>query len=222
MLPERVILTLLNAGINAIEATPALLDPILSSVGAAELTKAKTLFASNRPTLVLGYPRAGASLPCYAVVLTSDEILQDYIGMGDEAYLDAVPAQLGSKFKRRVRGTFTVFVYGEHPDWTVWLYRVGRRILNMGARYLETQGLQDPVISGADLAPDLRYSPENTYVRRLTLTVEYEDGWDDTDGLWIALNGAIEPFAAFPARTTNIQHIDSPPGLVEPYLKPPE
>ena len=218
MLPERVILTLLHAGINAIEGDPTLLNPILTSVSDAERAKARALFASNRPSLVLGFPRSGATLPCYAVTLTSDEILQDYIGQGDEAYLDDIPELLGSKFKRRVRGTFTVFVYGEHPDWTVWLYRVARRILNMGTRYLDAQGLQDPVISGADLAPDLRYSPENTYVRRLTLTVEYEDGWDDTDGLWIALNGAIEPFAPLTTRTTSIRHIDSPPGAVEPYV----
>jgi len=222
MLPERVILSLLNAGINAIEGDTSLLDPILTGIGAAELTKAKTLFASNRPTLVLGYPRTGINLPCFSVTLTSDDILQDYVGMGDEAFLDQIPELLGSKFKRRVKGTFTVFVYSEHPDWTVWLYRVARRILNMGARYLISQGLQDPVIGGADLAPDLRYSPENVYVRRLTVMVEYEDGWDNTDALWVALNGAIEPFAPLSSRSTNIQHIDTPPGAVTPYAVDPE
>lgn len=193
MIPERRILTLVQTGIDAIKATPGYLDAIIgASIPADELTKAKAKFVSNPPTLVLGFPRQGAALPCYAMTLASDEVMQDYLGQGEEAILDDFDVVEGNRFKRRFRGVFTFYVYTEHPDWCTWLYRVLQRILNMGTPFLVAGGLDDPVVAGADLVPDPRYTPENVYVRRLTLSLEYEDDWNDLGGLWAALNGATE------------------------------
>lgn len=221
MIPERPILTLLNLGVDAITADTALLDDILSgSLEAAELAKAKTLFGTNPPRVIQGFPRAGATLPCYALTLASDAILQDYIGQGEEALYDLLDPdeRAGVKFKRRITGVFTIFVYAEHPDVCGWLYRVLRRVVNLGTRWLEARGLADPVVTGADLAPDPRYTPENVYVRRLTLAVEYEDDWDDQDGLWTAIYGA--PPSTLPTDgTVGIFHEDQPTGGMTPYVE---
>lgn len=193
MIPERVIFTLIQMGVDAIVADTALIDRIIGDdVAAAELTKAKALFASNPPTVLHGYPRVGVPFPCFALTLAEDAPLQQYVGQGEEALLDDDDEILGNQFKDRVRGSFTIFVISENPDWTTWLYRILRRILKVGTNYLIDNRLDDPLISGADLMPDPRYTPEATYVRRLTVTVEYEDRWDDTDGLWDAIYGGTE------------------------------
>ena len=185
MMPERIIRDLIELGVNTITGTTGLLDNILTTISAAELAKAKTVFANNPPEVVMGYAREGLSMPSYAITMTDETIMQDYLAVGEE-YMDAT----GNRYVRRVKGAFTIFVYSDHPDVCVWAHRVLRRICEVGIPYLIDAGLDDPVLSGADLVPDPRYTPHNAYVRRLTITVEYEDEWDDTDALWTAINGA--------------------------------
>ena len=193
MNPERIILTLIQAGVDAVIADTDLIDESLSgAVGAAELAKVKTLFASNPPRVLMGYPREGVPLPNFSMVLSDDTPIQQYLGQGEEALLDVDDDILGNVYKDRVRGGFTIFVMADNPDWTTWLYRILRHILKVGTNYLIANDLQDPMISGADLVPDPRYTPEAVYVRRLTISVEYEDRWNDAGGMWTAIYGSAE------------------------------
>ena len=142
----------------------------------------------------------------------------------DTALLDSITedvlgAQEGQEFKRRVRGRFTIFVYAEHPDWCAWLYRVLRRILNLGSRYLWAQEIYNVQMTGTDMIPDPRFVPENVYVRKISLSVEYEDEWEDTDNLWVAINGAAEAFLPSPGGSIGIFHEDVIGGSVHPYTE---
>lgn len=192
--PERIIVDLLNLGITAISADTDLLDDILGALSAGELTKAKDYWGDHPPSVVTGYARFNNPFPIVAVVLSSDPNLQDYIGLGEEAALDGDDNVEGFLFKRRMKGVYTVYVYADHPDVTLWYYRIVRRILNVGVKYMIANGFEDPSFDGADLAPDPRYTPDNVFVRRLTVSGEYEEEWDDTDALYTAINGANEAF----------------------------
>tara|TARA_Y100000034_G_scaffold124562_1_gene172902 strand:- start:581 stop:1273 length:693 start_codon:yes stop_codon:yes gene_type:complete len=206
-IPSRDIMALVKLGIAAISASAALLDDILGDLTTAELAKAKTYWGTNPPTMVHGYARFNQPFPILALALTGDSNQQDYIGVGEEALLDGSDDLEGFLFKRRMRATYTLFVYADHPDVCFWYYRIVRRILNVGVRYLIDKGFDDPAFDGADLAPDTRYMPDNVFVRKLTIVGEYEEEWDDNDALWVAINGTADTHLTGDG-TVDIMHED--------------
>ena len=210
--PEQRIRLVLRQGVSAISADLSLLDDILADLSAADLTSIKTYWASHEPTVLSGYARAEGPFPCMAITLVSEEIAQDYVGVGQEAHFLG-SAKTGTKYKRRVSGTYGVMVYGEHPDIVACYYRIARRILNVGVWRLLEGGLNEPIISGADLMPDPRYAPDNLFVSRLNVTVEYEETWTDTDALAVALQTTIEDYLTSDGRL-DIFHVDSGGGVV--------
>jgi hypothetical protein len=228
-LPERVICNLMQAGVNAINAdlatSPPIGESILESVlkeleDDAERTKARAAWTRNPPTVTIGYPRMDGPFPIYALVLSSDTPNQQYAGLGDHDYLDMADLVEGAEFFERNEAQFTVYCYTEHPDLTSWWYRVLRRILNVGKYSLVRSGLQEPLLSGADLIPDPQYTPDNLFGRRLTITVQYNERWTNQDPLWDALNGAPEAIITTPSQL-DVRHRDSDPfpGGVTPYTE---
>ena len=211
--PEQRIRLVLTQGVDAISADPDLLAPILADLSANDLASIKSYWTDHRPTVLSGYARSEGPFPCFAVTLTSEQIAQDYVGAGQAVLLgSAIPAEkVGTQFKRRVTGLYGIHIYAEHPDVCACYYRVARRIMNVGMWRLLQGGLNEPVLTGEDLAPDPRYHPDNLFVRRLSLTVEYEEVWADNDALAAALM-APEPY--LPADgTLDIFHIDSGGGV---------
>jgi hypothetical protein len=213
VLPERTILTLLQLGVNAISADlnvsapgETVLDDILKSLDDDERAKARAFYAEHPPSILQGYPRADQPFPLFAVTLTSDNEAERFIGMGEHDEPATVKERVA--FNQWTKAAFTIFVYAEHPDLCAWYYRILRRICNVGFRFLISKGLDNPMISGAELAPDPRYTPENLFVRRLTLTVEYDEEWNDRDALWQAINGDPVKFITDPEQI-DARHVDT-------------
>ena len=230
--PDRTILPLLNLGVDAIKAdlataTPgeSVRDDILAVLPTdEERAKAREYFIDNAPDGVMGYPRRGATFPLYSLTLTSDSEEQRWIGTAEHAFLDENDKKTGDEFDQWTRASFTIFVYTTHPDICAWYYRVLRRICNVGIRYLITNGLDNPTFSGAEMAPDPRFAADNLFVRRLTLTVEYNEAWTDQDTLWTAINGSPEAFITDKSQISNVHHediTDPVPGGVHPYIDAP-
>lgn len=212
--PEQRIRLALLQGVTAISADVNLLDSVLDDLSASDLASIKAYWTDHPPTVVSGYARAEGPFPCFAVTLMAEESAQDYTGAGQEAsFLGS--AKSGTKFKRRVSGSYGVSIYGEHPDIVACYYRVARKIVNVGMWRLLEGGLNEPVLSGADLAPDPRFAPENLFIRRLTITVEYEEVWTDQDALAVALMTTIEDYLSSDG-SLNLFHEDSGGG-VHPY-----
>jgi hypothetical protein len=213
---QRIRLTMLQ-GVQAITATPSLLDNILEDLSPTDLASVKAYWGDHPPTVLSGYARSEGPFPCMAVTLMGEEIAQDYVGVGQEAmFLGGSPSDKGgTKFKRRVTGTYGITIYAEHPDIVACYYRVARRILNVGVWRMLEGGLNEPVISGADMMPDPRYAPDNLFVRRITVTTEYEEEWTDQDALALALVTTIEDYLTSDG-VLNIFHVDSGGGVV-PY-----
>lgn len=184
-----------------------------------ELAKIRALWASNPPSVVQGFARENSPFPLFAVTLGRDVPVQDYIGQSiSDAIAEAEITGQPARFGRRVGGAFNVYVYAQHPDTVVWNYRIARHILSVATPRLIRAGLQEPQLSGADLMPEPKYTPDNLYVRRLSVEVEYNEAWSDQTSLWAALNGS--PVSRMSASTTvNVRHVDSEayPGTVTPY-----
>jgi hypothetical protein len=204
--PEQEIRSVLNLGIAAITATPALIDDILPSLAADDLASCKAYWGTNPLTILSGFARSEGPFPLCAVTLAVESIVEDYVGIGEHHYLDG-EARSGNEFKRRVSGTYSLHIYAEHPDVTQWYYRIVRRILNVAIPRFIKKGLMDPTLQGAELQPDSRYAPDQVFTRRLNLTLEYEEVWTDRDSLWAALNVTQE--ALTEAGSINVHHIDS-------------
>ncbi len=217
-LPERVILRLLRLGVEALTANPSEIDRILGNdlEDASEVSKARAAWEDQPPRVVLGYPRDTTYLPCFAVTLGSDRTDTEFVGLGDESWLDDVDDVIGNRFKRRNSSSFAIYIYTMHPDMAAWYYRLCREIVNVGSQYLSSQGLDDPMLDGAELVPEARQEADHVFVRRLTLTVSYCEEWTDQGPLWEALNGP--GFPAGTATTIEVHHEDIPGGVV-PYME---
>lgn len=188
--PEQLIATLLKTGVSALSANIALLDPILTSMSDHDRTAIKDYWGTNPPNILSGYARAEGPFPCVSIVLQSEQTIQDYVGLGQE-YESFTATLDGSDdyniFKRRVTGSYALHVMAEHPDVCLAYYRIVRRIISVGYRWLINRDMYDPTLNGQELGPDARYSPEHLFIRRLILTVEYEEEWRDNDALATAL-----------------------------------
>lgn len=220
LLPERIIYRALELGINAISADLTILDRILGvqMEDGTEQGKFRTMWQNTPPKLILGYPRTDAVFPCFAITLANDRPLQHRIGKGGSLAVIGGGSVINTeKFSQRISSTFMILVYATHPDTCAWYYRVARRILNVATYYLISNELTEPEIDGQDLVPDPRYTPEHVFVRRLSLTIQYEETWTDQDGLWDALNGPGYPTGI--GTSVVVLHEDQPDGGVHPYTE---
>ena len=192
--PEQKISQLIKLGVTTISSDVSLLDPILSDLTDHDKQVVKSYWTSNPPNVVSGYARLEGPFPCVAIVLMNEVPAQDYIGMGDEYDLGLLgddPSDDFSLHKKRLRGQYSLHIMAEHPDICVAYYRAVRRIINVGLRWLIGNNLYDPQLTGQELAPETRYAPEHLFVRRLVLSVEYEESWVDNDALATALSLAL-------------------------------
>lgn len=219
-MPERTIRGVLEDGFAAITADTSLLDGILNTLDAEELAQAKAYWSSHPPTVVQGYPRTDVPLPVVALVLLNEQIQTAFVGIGS-AYLfsEEGDAITGRELKERVSASFGVYIYADHPDVCAWYYRVARRILLMGRPRLIEHGLDNPEITGTELAPDPRFEPAFIWVRRVMVKVEFMDeaqSTGDADSLWLALNGEPEPVVP-PGVAVEAYHEDTEPaGGIKP------
>ena len=185
---ERVIFNIIKGAIDDEIAHPLHLRRMLTSPGWEdgsdgsndEIQKLADGFTGDlKPSVVLNYPRDASSLPCYAIVLGSENEADVYlghdIGFVDENAQDivnAVEAERGSPVEAKVRRylfRYIVYVYTEHPDVTLAYYNFLKNAMHRNDRVLEEACFEDPKYSGNDLMPQQNYLPTNTYVRQLTI-----------------------------------------------------
>lgn len=120
-------------------------------------------FINTPPTTVLGYPRVGAEVPCYAIVLSGEEESEAFLG--DYAGSDDKFDYTGAFFT----ANYAVFVHSTHPDITGVLYQLAKAIIHANKALLMQAGIAGVTLSGGELAPDESYMPENWFSRVLRI-----------------------------------------------------
>lgn len=172
LMVERILKRLLEAAIKTLKDNPKEANRFFGhffdiSVGSAERDQFVQAFLREPPRVVLGYARSGAELPCYSIVMTSEEeaesFLGDYVGEDDEY------EYLGADFD----ATYAIYTYASHPDMAQVLYQLSKAIVHAGKGLLFSEGALSVAISGGELAPDENYMPENMYVRILRVVVKH-------------------------------------------------
>ncbi len=164
-----------------------------------EAANARVLFAGGTnergetvdakpPNLVHGYARTGGPFPCWALTLSNESTVQDYldqdalVGTEDGRLVDPETGRIVDPKQRRVRYTHNLMVIGDNPDVVLYYYHLAKFILLREQDALEAKDLDDLSISGADLAPDSRYLPANMFARVLTITVDTDECWTEDSG----------------------------------------
>ncbi len=172
LLVERLLKSLLETAVTQLATKP---DDALryfshffdTTVGTEERDQFIRAFAANPPKVVIGYARSGAELPCYAIVMSSEEesdaFLNDYEGsVGDTEYRGAF-----------FEATYAIYVYSNHADMAQVLYQIAKAIVHSGKGLLLHEGALEVHIGGGELAPDENYMPENMFVRVLRVAIKH-------------------------------------------------
>lgn len=166
LLVERVIKSLLSQTVDQMKGNKTELtrffshffDPTSDTTERDEFVKR---FMARPPTVRLGYARTSADFPCYAIVMESEDeqeaFLADHAGQDDDV-------EFTGGFWDSV---YAVYVYAEHPDECQMLYQVAKSIVHAGKGFLLACGVLDVSLTGAELAPDETYMPDNMFVRVL-------------------------------------------------------
>lgn len=180
VMPERVFLALLRVETNRLADTANVddlrrffmhfFDPMITE---KERESYITNFQREPPVARLGYPRTGAKFPCFAVIMERDvmdqEALGKYIGQtkaGDPA--ETAEEYVGSMFEQ----TYGIYIYATHPDVCLYLYHFAKAVLLGSHVILQECGIIDPSYDGNEMMPQDEYLPENTFVRRLGVTLK--------------------------------------------------
>jgi len=177
LLVERVLLTLLRQTIDQMKGNETELTRFFShffdpTSGTEERDEFVQRFMARPPKATLGYARSSADFPCYAVVMESEDEGEAFIGdtVGEDRDPEhGEPVEFTGSFWDSV---YTVYVYAEHPDECQMLYQVAKSIIHAGKGFLMACGVLDISLSGAELAPDESYMPDNMFVRVLRVSAK--------------------------------------------------
>lgn len=141
----------------------------------AEARKAMEDLVEKPPVPCHGYARSGGPFPCWAIVLGQEVTAQDFLGEDasnqdedGEQYLDNDDNPVDVHV-RRWGHHFDIYLYAGHPDKCLYHYYLCRQILVEARAGFEVGGMQEITYTGAELAPDPRYIPENVFVRRFSI-----------------------------------------------------
>ena len=212
--PEEHVRAAVELGWAAIEADPTILDGVLRGYAAEDLAKARGAVEDRRPRVHLGYPLVGAHPAGIAVVAVSDGDSGLYLGEGGQDE-EAAPGELRTVFRDRPAGSVALYVYVDNADVCLWWYRATRAVVNTARRHLRGLGLYSLKLAGTELAPQPPLKPGEVYLRRLTLSFEYEERWSDDSALWTAFYGGPQDERA---STVTVLHEDQDSGGVHPFV----
>lgn len=172
LMVERILKRLMETAITMLKDNPKEATRFFShffdiSIGTDERDQVVRAFLQAPPKVVLGYTRAGAELPCYSIVMLSEEesdaFLGDYVGTEDDV------EYLGADFD----ATYAIYTYATHPDMAQILYQVSKAIVHSGKGLLFHEGAMSVTLGGGELTPDENYMPENMFVRVLKVTIKH-------------------------------------------------
>lgn len=172
LLVERLLKGLLESAIKMLKENPDEAKRYFShffdtTVSEAERDQFVRAFLQTPPKVVLGYARSGVELPCYAIVMMSEEESEAFLGdyTGNEGPFE----YLGANFD----AVYAVYTYSSHPDMAQVLYQVSKAIVHAGKGLLFQEGALSLSMGGGELAPDENFMPENMYVRVLRLSIKH-------------------------------------------------
>jgi hypothetical protein len=135
------------------------------------------------PNIIHGFPRQSGPFPCWSIILSGDNINQQFIGDDfgvEEVDADDVDVPIIDMDGQEAAGigywigtNLEIHTYVQWiPDIGLYYYHLLRAILLQSVKDLNDSGYTLKGFTGRDLIPDERYLPDGMWVRALSLTVE--------------------------------------------------
>jgi hypothetical protein len=174
---ERLVYQAVHDGVAEYAAEPAAFETFLLAGGltAEEAAKGRQYITDRPPTVIMGYPRRDAQIPCMALTVGSESVAADWLDEGvsdlDEdgaRYLDE-DGNATDMHGRRWQHNFDLYVYADNGDACAWYYQLAKFVAMRARTTWQAQDLDEITLSGAELAPDPRLSPSDIFVRRLSI-----------------------------------------------------
>lgn len=207
---ERLFKNVLEEGLQEFVDNPVLLERFFQhecQLAEAEAKIVRAYFTmrpdegqhGGPPSIIYGYPRSTGPFPCWAILLLGDRSKQRFLGddagtappMDTEEDLEEDPA-IG--LVRLAEYTIGLDVYvPDHPDVCIYYYNLLRHIVFQAVPTLQAAPnyLENVEFSGADIAPDPRYLPENMWIRRMTVTFFTEEAAWEARNVVTSVDGAF-------------------------------
>lgn len=175
---EAVIFDVLEAGKAYFTADPTRLNQIFQPEGSVyrvsntEMAKIRACWADKPPDVRHGYPTAPTQVPCWALVLASEDIKAGFLGNLASAE-DLAPLQenIGAIEDRN----YSIYSYGIGNDMARWYYRIAKNLLISELDLLRDRGAENVTWSGRELEPLPEMLPHNVALRVLSLKVQVEE-----------------------------------------------
>ena len=174
---QRFLKKILEDGVNAIVADVNLIDDIFKQydMEQSEIEEIKTWWKLKTPTVKHQYGRADDEFPLFSIVLGNEEETDLWIGndgvlvaTDGSGFIDTDDPDFGADLKSSIwQHTYQILCYSEHPDGTLYMYEIAKAIFISAD--LDDCGFHSAHFSGMDLAPDVRFIPENLFARILVI-----------------------------------------------------
>lgn len=177
---ERLLFTAIQDGVTEIAGEPRTLTRLFSDLRGLQLPEGESLmdvFRRQPPEVYHQRPIDNANFPAYVIILDSEREFQGFLaddgGVLAEDEIEGLgPAPVISQL---YDATFHIQVVGRHADVVLAYYQALKYVLNRQRAFLLENGMLNLVMSGSDIMTAPTYLPAHMFVRRLTLTVRYED-----------------------------------------------
>ena len=185
VLPELVVEDVLRDGLtlidDAVTAGGAAIDNLLKRIYFNESqenrARLKAVFVKDKAEdyvrIIENFPRTDISLPCWAIILASEEH-QDFIGdLSHEVQFDD-DESYGTLHAEGWTSRIAIATYSENAQQTKWLYHLSKFVVAAGRSNVVQQvvSLAPPHSSGRDLGFDARFNQSGRWVYRRDLYVE--------------------------------------------------
>jgi hypothetical protein len=173
MMIERLLFEAVRRGVDAVLADPSLIVDFFRNkalLSLDEATKIADTFVKQPPGIIHGYARSDSKFPLYAITLSNDGGGQSFIG--DSGGIGADREDIYARIRQY---QFTIMVYAQHPDVTLYYFHLLQEFLVASIDTLKSEGgLFDVTFGGADMAPDPQYAPAGLFLRRCSFSCSRE------------------------------------------------
>jgi len=186
---NRYLYDILVSGIQVIQDDPSILDELFQQnfiLGPETAEQVKTYFQANSLNVVNGYPRSDSKFPLVAITLLSDRE-SEYVLNDDAGFImESDDPNFGQDIKTTIwEYMYQLLVYTEHPDISAYYYEIVKSIILINIDVLSDLDCFGFSLSGSELAPDLRYLPEQLFARQLTFKCNSEFQRFDKESRWV-------------------------------------
>lgn len=166
---QRFLFNIVKNGFEQLRDDPALIADVFAqyNLSSTEVDAIETALLTKFPIIKHQYARTDDESPVISIILGNESETDHYLG--DFAKQDPDGTETKSAIWKH---SYELWVYAEHPDFTLYLYEMLKAILLSAP--LEDCGLFEAHFKGMDLANDPRYVPEHLFARKFVVDASRE------------------------------------------------